>query len=239
MPSRPAVSVIVPTRNESKYIEPTLQAVRAQAFPKPYEVIVADYRSDDDTVPRARKHADRVVRVRRPGPAAGRNEGAAAASGRVFVFLDADTWPRENLLATVQRTFSNPRVAGATCPILPVSADLEDFLLFWFINNYFRTAILAGVPHSSGVCFVARRESFEAAGGFDEKLTIAEDVELAQRLRKFGRFRFMSSTLVMTSPRRIQGWGIARTASVWAANYMKILTLGGAFGSLGGYRPIR
>lgn len=237
--ARPAISVIVPTRNEGRYIEPTLQAIRAQMFKGTYELVVADYRSDDDTVARAKRHADRVVRVKRPGPAAGRNEGAAAASGRVFVFLDADTWPKENLLSTVQRTFSNPRVAGATCPILPISADLEDFLLFWFINNYFRTAILAGSPHSSGVCFAARREAFEKSGGFDEKLTIAEDVELARRLGKLGRFRFMSSTLVMTSPRRIQKWGIARTASVWAANYMKILALGGAFGSIGGYRPIR
>lgn len=239
MASRPSISVVVPTRNEGRYIEPTLRAIRAQSFEGSYELIVADYRSQDDTVARARKHADRVVRARRPGPAAGRNAGAEEASGRVLVFLDADTWPRDNLLETVWTTFRRRRVSGATCPVVPTSADLEDFLLFWFINNYFRTAILAGVPHSSGVCLAARRNAFEAAGGFDEKLTIAEDVDLARRLRHHGRFVFMPGTLVMTSPRRIQRWGIARTASVWAANYMKVLTLGGAFGSLGGYRPIR
>ncbi|MBI4362034.1 MAG: glycosyltransferase [Euryarchaeota archaeon] len=230
----PPISVVIPTKNEARYIGRTLRALEWQENPPSYEVVVADYRSKDRTREIARGLGARVVRVRQAGPGAGRNEGAAAARGEILVFLDADTIAGDNLLGEVARVFRQGRVVGATCPILPYSTDLEDFLLFWFINNYFSAAILAGVPHAAGICMVARAGAFEASGGFNAELHVAEDVDMAMRLRRYGRFTYLRKTLVVTDPRRVQRWGIARTASTWAANYVKVLTLGG---NLARYMP--
>lgn len=220
------ISVIIPTRDEGKYIERTLKSVKNQDCKKPFEVIVADYRSGDRTVPIAKKYADRVLQTRVRGAGAGRNAGARAAKGDIFVFLDADTMAGYDLLSVVDKTFKDKRIAGATCPIIPLSYRMQDFMVFWFIDYYFWSTIIAGTPHASGVCFVCRRDAFEKAGGFNEKLSVTEDIDLAMRLRKYGRFVFMRNTLVMTSPRRVQKWGLYRTASVYVTNYLRVLTFG-------------
>ncbi len=59
------ISVIVPTLNEEKYIEPTLKALKNQIYRRKFEVIVADSLSRDKTVEIAEKYADKVISVKK------------------------------------------------------------------------------------------------------------------------------------------------------------------------------
>jgi|GEM_PF-6071646 len=49
------VSIIVPALNEEKYIEKTLFSIRAQTIKRPYEIIVSDGNSKDNTIKIAKK----------------------------------------------------------------------------------------------------------------------------------------------------------------------------------------
>jgi glycosyltransferase involved in cell wall biosynthesis len=88
------VSVVIPARDAAATLGAQLEGLAAQRLDVPWEVIVVDNGSSDATVDVARGYADRlplrVLVCDRPGPSAARNVGAAAATGSVLLFCDAD-----------------------------------------------------------------------------------------------------------------------------------------------------
>ena len=93
-----AASVVIPTYNRSALLRDTLASLERQDAPAgSFEVIVADDGSSDDTEQVARRSAERapVRYVWQPDeghrPGAARNLGAAAARGKVLIFLDTGT----------------------------------------------------------------------------------------------------------------------------------------------------
>src|SRR2546423_4717059 len=92
---RPFVSVLIPVRNEERYIERCLYAVAAQDYPRELlEVIVIDGMSSDDTTSMIRRFAAEstidLKLLSNPArlTAAGLNIGLAAARGNVIVRVD-------------------------------------------------------------------------------------------------------------------------------------------------------
>jgi glycosyltransferase involved in cell wall biosynthesis len=83
------ISLILPAKNEADGLRRTLPGVR-QLLPDA-EVIVVDDGSTDDTAAVAREHGARVLSSPYSmGNGAAIKRGARAASGEVFVFMDAD-----------------------------------------------------------------------------------------------------------------------------------------------------
>ena len=83
------ISVILPAKNESAGLRRTLPAL-ASLLPD-VEVVVVDDGSTDDTVQVAREHGARVLSTPYSmGNGAAIKRGARAATGDIFVFMDAD-----------------------------------------------------------------------------------------------------------------------------------------------------
>src|SRR3954468_8673666 len=79
--SRVRVSVVIPARDAEAMIGRTVAAARAQELDGPFEVIVVDDGSTDDTARAAADAGARVVRnARAAGPADARNAGVAAST---------------------------------------------------------------------------------------------------------------------------------------------------------------
>ncbi|MEM7826017.1 MAG: glycosyltransferase [Candidatus Aenigmatarchaeota archaeon] len=221
MKKLPFVSVIVPTLNEEKYIENCLKALRAQDYEGKYEIIVADGLSEDKTVEKAKKYADKVVSVKKKGIGAGRNAGAKEAKGEIFVFVDADTIAPFNLLTELVKCFKKG-VVGATCPILPLSDNMSEFVFYWFYDKFMRSS-LKEKPKVAGICCAYKRDAFEKVKGFDEKLKVCEDFDLSERISKFGKIVCTDSTFILASPRRIRKWGKTKAAMKYIKFYLNYL----------------
>ncbi|MFC4946908.1 glycosyltransferase family 2 protein [Pseudonocardia sp. GCM10023141] len=93
-PSRsayPAVTVIVPTRNEAKNLEIVLPAIAA-VKPGVHEIIVVDGNSHDDSIGVARRvlPSVRTITQTRKGKGNAMACGFAAATGDIIVMFDAD-----------------------------------------------------------------------------------------------------------------------------------------------------
>ena len=91
----PRVSIVIPTMNEGasvgRVIDEVAEAMRDQG---PYEVIVVDTNSTDDTVEVARRKGASVIPESRRGYGRAYRTGFAAAQGEIIVTLDADlTYP--------------------------------------------------------------------------------------------------------------------------------------------------
>jgi 4,4'-diaponeurosporenoate glycosyltransferase len=90
------LSIIIPARNEERNLQRLLKSIRSQGI-EPLETIVVDDNSEDRTGEVAREFGARVVS---PGPLPpqwrGKTwacwKGAEQARGRLYLFLDADTW---------------------------------------------------------------------------------------------------------------------------------------------------
>jgi glycosyltransferase involved in cell wall biosynthesis len=214
------ISVIIPTLNEEKYIGSTLFHVASQ---KPYEIIIGDSHSTDRTAAIAKKYGCKVVNAPRGSPSIGRNAAAKVAKGDVLLFVDADTIAFPNLLDTVRKDFAAPRTVGWTCNIFAFSPKWKEHLIYNANNNLMEFLIkLAKKPHAPGIVFAVRNSVFKELGGFDEKLKVMEDHDLAFRVGKKGTFIFSTKTCVYTSTRRMNkwgGWGLIKKYSKYYVSY--------------------
>jgi len=87
--SRPKISVVVPARNEADNIQQCLQAVFSQSCP-PYEVIVVDGQSTDETVEKAKTFPVRILYEGANSKGLACHIGLENASGEYIAFTNSD-----------------------------------------------------------------------------------------------------------------------------------------------------
>ena len=156
---KPKISVIVPAKNEEKYIMNVFEGLGAQTF-KDFEIIVVDGGSSDRTVSIAKRYG-KVIIDKRKGIGTARNTGVKHARGDILVFLDADTKPSAALLKTYYKAINN-EVIAATGPILPLEkTNFRTKIGFKFVSIFFvKIAIAIGIPTIVGSNFAAEKKSF-------------------------------------------------------------------------------
>ena len=222
--AKPLLSIIIPTLNEEKKLPALLDSVKEQTF-KNYEVVVADSSATTDkTKEIAAAHGARIVEgglVSR-----GRNNGARAAFGRIFLFLDADVvLPNEFFLEDTVNEFVARDLDLATCRIRSLDGDLYD-KVFYGVYNAYSVVLQKILPHIPGFCFFIKRSVYEAVGGFDEEVRLAEDHDLARRGAKIGTFGFLNTQLIPVSGRRFENDGHLATAVKYILCELHMLTIG-------------
>jgi len=199
------VSIIIPAYNEEKSIPALMKSVHAQDFP--CEVILADAQSTDATRMIAKAHGCKVVMARKGTPGMARNAGARAASGDVFIFLDADTILPRNFLRKIVNEFARRRLDVAACYTRTKSGNPVDWAIIGCINAYY--FVFQRIwPQAMGVCMLATRRAHESIRGFDERITFSEDCDYANRAFKRGfRYGILRSARIPTSMRRFDKKG--------------------------------
>jgi glycosyltransferase involved in cell wall biosynthesis len=96
---RNLVTCVVPVRDGARFLGEALDSILAQTW-RPFEVIVVDDGSTDETAVVAGRYGQRVRYFRQEprGPAAARNRGVGAAMGSLIAFLDSDDlWAPDKL----------------------------------------------------------------------------------------------------------------------------------------------
>ena len=116
------ISIIIPAYNNGPELKECLQAV-VPAAGDDVEIIVVDDGSTDESAAAVDAMGVRVVRLpHNVGPAAARNEGAAAAEGEVLVFLDADVVASPAAIERVRTLFEH----DAGIPIHTPVDEIDD-----------------------------------------------------------------------------------------------------------------
>lgn len=231
------ISIVIPTKNEGKYIGPTIGQYRDFLEPFNLEIIVSDANSTDGTAETVRQFQaewgeNRVKLVQSAGKqniAIGRNLGAAAASGDILFHSDADVHipDKERFFTRMLATFEQPGVVAATAPIwvYPEEATLADKLYHILMNGIIRLSFTVGVYLAKGECQMVRRSVFERINGYNEKIVAGEDCNLFYRLHKEGRVAFLHRLKVYHSPRRFRQYGYLRTSLIYLREGASLLFL--------------
>jgi GT2 family glycosyltransferase len=194
----PQASIIIPTHNRRELLEKALERLGQQTVDmSTLEVIVAADGCDDGTADaiRFRKwpFTLRVLAHPRQGSAASRNAAAGTAIGPVLVFLDDDVMAAPDLVEKHLAAHADGAPTAAIGRLLPASNGDVPSCWRWLerqLESQYQ-ALLSGKRPIDGVCLYSgncsiNREAFLKAGGFNEKLEHAEDVELGMRLKKAG-----------------------------------------------------
>jgi glycosyltransferase involved in cell wall biosynthesis len=181
--SRPLVSVIIPAFNSERFLGEALASVSAQTY-APLETIVVDDGSSDGTAAVARAHPEvSLIEQENSGPSAARNRGFHASRGEFVAFHDADDLMTPDKLAVqVGHMLEHP---GVGCVLAEQELIVEEGaeLPFWVEGSKIETVMpprppeLEDEPMVHPMSMVARRETFERVGNFDESMRAAEDFD--------------------------------------------------------------
>ncbi|MGH7678941.1 MAG: glycosyltransferase [Gemmatimonadaceae bacterium] len=191
------ISFVIPAHNEETLLGETLRILRASAeqLGEPFEIIVVDDASTDRTADVARDAGALVERVEKRHIAATRNAGAKLARGDTLVFVDADTHVPPRTLELMRDALRAGAVGGGARYRFTAAP------LWTRIAGNMIGAVLRLRSWAAG-CFVfARRDAFEAVGGFDERYFAAEELVLSQALKRRGRMVIVEEP-VLTSGRK-------------------------------------
>ena len=132
----PIISVVIPTYNEQDYIEKTLVSLKNQKTNVPYEIIVCDGNSTDNTVKIAKKYADKVVYEKRTGIGFGRNKAVKSSKGIYLVNTDADTIYPSNFIEKVYKIFETNKYVGFTCGHWDHYTGNSLIVLIWIVLKH-------------------------------------------------------------------------------------------------------
>lgn len=137
-----------------------------------------------------------------------RNAGAKIARGEIIVTIDADSFMSENMLSEIEEHLKTGKYIGGG-----VKGKFERISLGIIISG-----LLLIVPLIFKYGFVSvgmfwcYKKDFEAIGGFNENMLMAEDAEFAMRLKKYSKsygkkFATIKKAYMTTSCRKFDKHG--------------------------------
>jgi glycosyltransferase involved in cell wall biosynthesis len=179
-----SLSIITVCLNSARTLGDTLASVNAQTHPD-IEHIVIDGGSTDGTQDLARAQGRRVAQlVSEPdrGIYDAMNKGLALATGDVVGFLNADdAFASPAAAAAIARAFDRETLACYGDVVYVSAEDPTRVIRYWRSGPYRRGLCAQGwaPPHPT---LYVRREAVLRHGGFDERLRVAADFEMALRL---------------------------------------------------------
>lgn len=197
----PRLSVIVPCRNEERFIAQCLESILRNDYPRDrLEILVVDGVSTDATLSIVNTYAGRhscvkVLRNPKKITPAGLNLGIKASIGDVVCRIDAHARVAPDYLRRCVEHLRNgdaDNVGGAMRTLPHDSSLLARSIAFCMShkfgagNSVFRTGSKHTVFTDTvfGGCY--RKEIFARIGLFNESLPRSQDIEFNQRLRKSG-----------------------------------------------------
>ena len=175
-----SISVIIPTLNEESTI---LKCIQKLSLPDPRinEIIVVDGGSKDQTVKIAKQSTEKakVIVSNQKGRALQMNLGALNAQGNFLYFVHADTLVPSSYINDIEKQIKKGYITGgfrfkfdSKHPLLKLNAFLTRFPFL----------ICRGGDQTLDL----EKRLFDQVDGYKDELTIMEEYDLIQRVRKRG-----------------------------------------------------
>jgi chlorobactene glucosyltransferase len=200
----PKVSIILPARNEEKFIGKCLESFVQQDYTN-YEIIAVDDSSNDDTwkiIEKYAKSSKKVVPVKansKPEGWMGKNwaciEGFKRASGDLLLFTDADTVYSKKVLSLAVAHLLSEKLDVLT--VIPRLLCLDNItkitlpMLSTFLHSRYSALNVnnpkKGIGYFFGSFFIIKKEVYEKIGTHEKvKHEIIEDGALGKITKESG-----------------------------------------------------
>ena len=101
-------------------------------------------------------------------------------------------------------------------------ANVYDIIIFKIVAYYFSFLNFIRFGAAGGEFQMIKREAFLAVNGFDERITVSEDMDLFWRLAKIGRTKLPLELKVYHTGRRAHKIGWPKLLWQWISNTVMV-----------------
>ena len=180
----PSISVVIPSWNQGRFIDRTLQSIFKQDYPGAVEVIVSDGGSTDETVDVLKSYGDRLTwwSARDKGFVDAVTKGVAEATGEILAIQSSDDYYLPGAFRAMAQAFrEHPEagfVSGGDCSI-----DLENRLVSTGMGQGAitpRSILFESVPPQHAT--FAKMALFRETGGMRPEVDMCADIDQWYRL---------------------------------------------------------
>jgi len=227
MKKNPIISVLICARNEEEYIEKTLNSIKEQDFLLPYEIIIIDNDSNDNTGDISLKYTSKIYKCKIRGKVPSLKFGFNFTSGEIIAFADADTeYPRNwlSLIYTVFQTSSKIQLVFGSSD-MGFTTKLGKKFASYLSSMQFIPSLKFGVVCSMGFNLAIKRNALEkvlvslssvaysgwATGTLTCRIYGKESIEYCRRLQ------------VPKCMRRYSENGMGKTSLNWIKEWFRLL----------------
>jgi len=203
------LSIVIPCKNEEKYIPFLLNSLIKQTYSiKKVPIFIADANSTDNTrkiINNFKKKHELKIKIISGGfPSYGRNAGAKSSSSKYILFIDADAILSPK---AIEKSVFLIKKKNKDCVTVNIFCNSWDIManILYILNNLCQYFSKFSKPYATGMFMLFRRKKFEELNGFDEKVLYAEDYFLTKQIerKKFG----IASSYILESNRRFKKMG--------------------------------
>ncbi|HUD08279.1 MAG TPA: glycosyltransferase family 2 protein [Candidatus Saccharimonadales bacterium] len=183
------VSIVIPAYNEQCHLALCLEAIKNQNV-KPYQVIVVDNNSSDNTAKIAKSYSFvKLLHENNHGIVFARNTGFDAASGSIIARIDADTIIPTNWIENIQNIFTNENIDAVSGSVSYYDAPFN--YLNAFTDLFFRAKIAGKLNKTVGYLYgcnmaLTRRSWKSVRHKTCSSNDVHEDLDLAIHLKQSG-----------------------------------------------------
>jgi glycosyltransferase involved in cell wall biosynthesis len=216
------ISIVIPAYNEGKYIGNTLESIKQLEKERDWEIelIVVNGSSTDKTAKIAESYGAKVINEPRKGIGYARQQGLIHATGEIVAFTDADTLVGPDWLIRHIKILKQPNVVLSFGSYRVTDGYFPYYHYTNYIQHYFIALLyyLLRIPYAPGQNSAFWRKKALSIGGYDEKIRMMEDIDLAVRMKKTGLVIYSPDLIVYSSGRRSgESWGM-----FWRAGWANI-----------------
>ena len=210
------ISVVIPAYNEEENITACLASLGRQTLPRTeYEIIVVDGNSKDRTRELAAPLADLVFIQTSARVGGARNDGALRARGEILATTDADCVLPPDWLERIRDDFARYHPVQLYGTVYPREKGLSYRFSLALANTFSRIGYHTGILYYTLGCNTAfDRQAFIKAGMY-RSIDAGDDLEIALRMKRFGKVIFDPKLRVGFSMRRYRQFGTLRSLYQW------------------------
>ena len=195
-------SIIIPVLNEAALINNTIEHLHNLEGNDKLEIIVVDGDTEGGTL-REISHDDVRKTISPRGRGRQMNEGAAAASGGILLFLHADTALPPDALKLIAAAMQKTTYAAGAFD-LGIKSERFIFRVIEFAASL--RSRITRIPFGDQAVFI-RKDYFDVIGGYKD-IPLMEDIEIMERIKKRGDKIVILPQKTLTSSRRWEAEGI-------------------------------
>jgi glycosyltransferase involved in cell wall biosynthesis len=182
------ISIVIPVYNEADSLSACLDSIAVQQI-KPYEVIVVDNNSTDDTACIAKAYSFvTLIKEKRQGVVHARTTGFNKAKGEIIARIDGDSILPNDWTLNIEKVFQDKTIDAASGLALYYAVSLA--WVFNAIDLFFRRRLskqMANELFLWGANMAIRRQSWEQTKQYlCQKGDMHEDYDLAIHLQEQG-----------------------------------------------------
>lgn len=223
------VSIVIPCYNSGNTIHELLDSLLIQECKYPWEIIVADNGSTDNSLDVVKSYTDKfdslkIVKANgKKGAAYARNAGVANSKGDHILFCDSDDVVDDNWLKEMTKAFQHYDFIACRWEIEKLnSSSVVKTRGEGQTHGLMDFAIVKYLPHASGGTLGIKKSIHEKIGGFDESYLFLQDTDYCWRVQLDGtKLKFVPDA-IMQMRYRENLWQTYLQSVHWATDDIKL-----------------